>query len=61
MQKKDATIDQDAIKFYKVDHKYGQFSNFYKAVIAIDSKTWPTTEHYFQAQKFAGKQSIVSF
>ncbi|KAF9285114.1 hypothetical protein BGZ74_001559 [Mortierella antarctica] len=44
---------KDDIKFYRQNHRYGEFSNFYYSPIALDGLTWPTTEHYFQAQKFA--------
>lgn len=30
-----------------------EFSNFYRAPVVINGKRWPTTEHYYQAQKFA--------
>ncbi|KAG0216489.1 hypothetical protein BGX28_000003 [Mortierella sp. GBA30] len=43
---------KDTINFYRQGDKYGEFSNFYFAPIVMDGKTWPTTEHYFQAQKF---------
>lgn len=33
---------------------FGEFSNFYKAPVTIEGLEWPTTEHYFQAQKFVG-------
>ena len=42
------------INFYLIDHDYGEFSNFAPYPIQLDGKTWPTTEHYFQAQKFHG-------
>ena len=42
------------IKFYNRDDPYYEFTNFYSAPIEVDRKTWPTTEHYFQAQKFVG-------
>ena len=42
------------IHFYAVSAEYGCFSNFAKAPIRLKGKLWPTTEHYFQAQKFAG-------
>lgn len=42
------------IKFYRVDETYGAFSNFSPHPIRIKNRIWPTTEHYFQAQKFAG-------
>ena len=41
----------EAIKFYRVGDPYGCFSNFSPHPIKIDH-TWPTSEHYFQAQKF---------
>jgi ribA/ribD-fused uncharacterized protein len=43
-----------SIRFYRVNEPYGIFSNFSPHSITIDGKRWPTTEHYFQAQKFAG-------
>lgn len=42
------------IRFYQTDKPYGCFSNFAAYPIIIDGKEWPTTEHYFQAQKFKG-------
>lgn len=42
------------IEFYSVQDSYGCFSNFSAHPITLDGKQWPTTEHYFQAQKFAG-------
>ncbi len=42
------------IHFYRVDDPYGFFSNFSAHPVWIDGLRWPTTEHYFQAQKFAG-------
>ena len=44
------------INFYYVDEPYGEFSNFASFPIEIDGRTWPTSEHYFQAQKFAGTE-----
>lgn len=40
------------IRFYSVGDEYGEFSNFALFPIALGGKRWPTTEHYFQAQKF---------
>lgn len=40
------------IYFYRSGDDYGEFSNFAAYPIRLDGKTWPTTEHYFQAQKF---------
>lgn len=40
------------IQFYHVNDEYGCFSNFASFPIRVDGKVWPTSEHYFQAQKF---------
>ncbi|QDT29212.1 Swarming motility protein YbiA [Gimesia panareensis] len=40
------------INFYSVSEEYGEFSNFAGYPILLDGKRWPTSEHYFQAQKF---------
>lgn len=42
----------DEIKFYRVQDEYGVFSNFASYPVWLDGKRWPTSEHYFQAQKF---------
>ncbi len=42
----------DVINFYSVSDEFGQFSNFARYAIILDGETWPTSEHYFQAQKF---------
>lgn len=42
----------ETIKFYSVNDEYGELSNFAWYPINLDGKIWPTTEHYFQAQKF---------
>ena len=44
----------DPILFYKTNEPYGCFANFSRHGITLGDKFWPTTEHYFQAQKFAG-------
>lgn len=44
------------IKFYRVNEPYGCFSNFSPHPIFLDGISWPTSEHYFQAQKFADWQ-----
>ena len=43
--------DKD-IRFYRENEEYGCFSNFSNHKVEIEGKTWPTTEHYFQAMKF---------
>ena len=40
------------INFYRVNDEYGEFSNFSNHRIWLDDAYWPTSEHYFQAQKF---------
>lgn len=42
----------DTINFYSVSDEYGEFSNFAAFPIKLDGLVWPTSEHYFQAQKF---------
>jgi ribA/ribD-fused uncharacterized protein len=40
------------ILFYRVNEPYGFLSNFARCPIEIGGRLWPTSEHYFQAQKF---------
>ena len=42
----------DVIRFYSVTDAYGELSNFAPYPITLRKKVWPTSEHYFQAQKF---------
>jgi len=42
------------IIFYRVNELCGEFSNFASYPIELKGKICPTSEHYFQAQKFAG-------
>lgn len=44
------------ILFYRLNEPYGEFSNFSPHPFKINGKQWPTSEHYFQAQKFAGTE-----
>lgn len=46
--------NKQVIRFYAVANTYGEFSNFAPYPIKLKGKQWPTSEHYFQAQKFAG-------
>ncbi len=46
----------DVINFYSVGDEYGCFSNFAHYPIKLGGKIWPTSEHYFQAQKFDDEQ-----
>jgi ribA/ribD-fused uncharacterized protein len=43
----------EPVKFYRQGDNWGEFSNFSPHPIELDGSTWPTSEHYFQAQKFA--------
>ncbi|MCX4676437.1 NADAR family protein [Streptomyces sp. NBC_01433] len=43
------------IYFYGSDEvPYGCFSNFSDHGLDLDGQWWPTSEHYFQAQKYVG-------
>jgi ribA/ribD-fused uncharacterized protein len=44
------------IEFYSVGDDYGELSNFALYPITLKGKRWPTSEHYFQAQKFLATQ-----
>jgi N-glycosidase YbiA len=44
------------INFYSTRDEYGCFSNFSAHRIFLKDKVWKTSEHYFQAQKFAGTE-----
>lgn len=46
--------EKKVINFYSTRDEYGCFSNFSAHRIFLKEKSWKTTEHYFQAQKFAG-------
>lgn len=48
-------MNNKTIKFYSVSDEYGEFSNFAAYPIKLKKKKWPTSEHYFQAQKFQDK------
>ncbi len=45
----------DIVNFYSTSDEFGEFSNFAPYPIALDGERWPTSEHYFQAQKFEDK------
>jgi len=43
------------IYFFRADEEpYGCFANFSAHGFDLDGHRWPTAEHYYQAQKFAG-------
>lgn len=42
------------INFYSLNKPYGYFSNFARYPVHLKGSIWPTSEHYFQGQKFPG-------
>ena len=46
--------DTRPIRFYERGQPYFEFTNFAEYPIQLHGITWPTSEHYFQAQKFVG-------
>ncbi len=42
------------IKFYEAENPYGYFSNFALYPLELKDKIWPSSEHFYQAQKVAG-------
>jgi len=42
------------IRFYHSDQPWGELSNFSRHAIFVGGRVWPTVEHFYQAQKFAG-------
>ena len=40
------------INFFSKSETYREFSNFAPFPIELDGQSWPSTEHYYQAQKF---------
>lgn len=46
----------EPILFYHSDQPWGELSNFSRHAVFIDGVIWPTTEHYYQAQKFRSKR-----
>jgi ribA/ribD-fused uncharacterized protein len=48
-----------AIQFYRQNDAYGCFSNFWdKHPVEIDGIVWRSTEHYYQAMKFASHPEV---
>ena len=50
------TSDMSPVHFYRTNETYGEFSNFSPHPFELKGRRWPTAEHYFQAQKFAGTE-----
>ena len=49
-----------SILFYSEKDPYYQFSNFYLAEITVEGIKYPSTEYYYQAQKFMGPSASVA-
>lgn len=47
------------VRFHRLTDEYGAFTNFSRHLVVIDGIVWPTSEHYFQAQKFPGSEHAV--
>ena len=45
------------VRFYSVTGEYGEFSNFAAYPIVLQGRRWPTSEHFFQAQKFTDRET----
>lgn len=54
-------MSQQVVNFYRIADEFGCFSNFAAYPITLDGERWPTSEHYFQAQKFddAGHREAI--
>lgn len=46
------SYEGEILDFYSVKNDYGEFSNFALFPFELDGKLWPSSEHYYQAQKF---------
>lgn len=46
---------RQVLRFYSVRDELGELSNFAPYPIVLDGQRWPTSEHYFQAQKFVDR------
>lgn len=44
------------LDFYSTKEPYGEFSNFALYEVVIDGKTWMTSEHYYQSQKYTDSE-----
>lgn len=44
------------IQFYHSAQPWGELSNFSRHAVFLKNKIWPTVEHFYQAQKFAGTE-----
>lgn len=47
-------LSEEPVRFYHSDQPWGELSNFSRHAVFLDGRVWPTVEHFYQAQKFAG-------
>ena len=47
------------IFFYSKSPEYGWLSNFSEHPLFLDNVNWPTVEHFYQAQKYAGTEAAI--
>ncbi len=46
------TYEEEILDFYSVKSPYGEFSNFALFPIEINGRTYQTSEHYYQSEKY---------
>lgn len=57
-----APVAYRTIEFgHRAPEEYSTFSNFTPSPIELAGRTWPTVEHYFQAQKFAAPEMAAHY
>ena len=49
-------MKSEPLRFYRTHEPFGEFSNFSPHSVQLKGLVWPTAEHFFQAQKFAGTE-----
>lgn len=58
--KSKAVADGETVLFYDPDQPNGWLSTYSPHPIVLAGVTWPTVEHYFQAQKFCSHRKRVA-
>ncbi len=49
----------DPVEFFSEEDPFFEFSSYYPIQLEIDGVTWPSVEHFFQAQKFPGPAFVA--
>ncbi|MDH3224226.1 MAG: NADAR family protein [Gemmatimonadota bacterium] len=47
------------VDFFSETDPFFEFSSYFPVQMEIEGDTWPTVEHYFQAQKFPGPENAA--